>query len=80
MESTNTAKPQYETIVDLNNPELNKPIVGQSMFVEDKPIHERISALQAQRKLENELLEKGGYDYSGQEQWGEMMQRLGRRR
>jgi hypothetical protein len=69
-----------KTIADLGRSQEVKPVVGKSMIDDGhKPINERIRELVEKGTLESELLEAGGYDYGGNEQWGRAMRNVGRR-
>ena len=69
-----------KTIADLggDNP---KPVeVGKDLLRQGNiPIEQRIAELKRKRDAENEMLEAGGYDYGGDEQWAKAMRNVGRR-
>ena len=75
-----------KTIADLVTTESIKPAtIGKSMLGSEDPKQEltklqlKLKALEESRRRENELLELGGYDYDGREEFIQVMERLGRR-
>lgn len=75
-----------KTIADLTTSESAKPtVIGKSMLGSEEPKQElnrlqlKLKALEESRRKENELLESGGYDYDGREEFIQMMERVGRR-
>lgn len=74
-----------KTIADLVTTESTKPaVIGKSMLCEDPKqelnrLQLKLKALEESRRKENELLESGGYDYDGREEFIQVMERLGRR-
>jgi hypothetical protein len=70
-----------KTIADLgrhHEAEHKQVTVGKSLTSDAKPIDLRIAELERKRKEEEALLEKGGYDYDGREQWEQVMRNVGR--
>lgn len=75
-----------KTIADLITTESIKPAtIGKSILGSDDPkqelsrIKQKVAALEESRRKENELLELGGYDYDGREEFAQLMERIGRR-
>lgn len=70
-----------QTIADLGQgPQSEqKPVKIENLLKEKRSIEERIKRLEAERNAENEMLEAGGYDYAGEEDWARAMERVGRR-
>lgn len=75
-----------KTIADLFTSESAKPAtVGKSMLGSEEPkqelnrLQQKLKALEESRRKENEMLEQGGYDYDGREEFIQVMERLGRR-
>ncbi len=74
-----------KTIADLTTSESAKPAtVGKSMLGEDPKqelsrLQAKVKALEESRRKENEVLEAGGYDYDGKEEFIQVMERVGRR-
>lgn len=74
-----------KTIADLFTSESAKPaVIGKSMIGEEPKqelnrLQLKLKALEESRRKENELLESGGYDYDGREEFIQVMERLGRR-
>lgn len=69
------------TIADLGQtPNSDKVVVGRSMISDErKALEQRIRELEERAKIENAMLEAGGYDYGGNEQWMEAMRNVGRK-
>lgn len=74
-----------KTIADLVTSESAKPTtIGKSMLCEDPKqelsrLQLKLKALEESRRKENEMLEQGGYDYDGREEFIQLMERVGRR-
>ena len=67
------------TIVDLGQKPQEKPIIGRSMTDDRSTLEARIKQLEDKYKAEQEALERGGYDYDGDEAWAQAMRNVGRR-
>lgn len=70
-----------KTIADLGEElERPKPVVGRSMISDSREsLEKRLADLMARRQEEMRILERGGYDYGGNEEWIKAMERVGRR-
>lgn len=73
-----------KTIADLVTTESAKPqVIGKSMLSDPKQTIDKlklkVQQLEEQRRKEEAMLELGGYDYDGQEEFARVMAHLGRR-
>ena len=71
-----------KTIADLgsHSNDAPKPKVGQDMLNEgQRPVDQRIEDAKKRYAEEMAMLEEGGYDYGGTEDWISAMKSVGRR-
>jgi hypothetical protein len=69
-----------KTIADLGNHDEPRVVVGKDMINDGgTPIARRIQEMKKAREEELSLLEAGGYDYDGSDDWINVMKNVGRR-